>query len=101
MFHLTCFDTCRFAYRDVLGKVALSVVRLGWGSELLLLPSRELSPAVLLLRDAASQRAAGLEPPLQPGAGSLQETYWHRSSCWQRAVLHQGAVGQGRGAPDV
>lgn len=76
-----------FACRDRLGKVPWS--REPWleASGMVLLSSGEGAQLLLLLGVAASPYAVGLELRLQPGAGSLEETHWHRSGCWQSRVL--------------
>lgn len=53
------------------------------------------APAV---RDAAGLYAVGLWLQLQPGAGGLQETSWHRSCCWQGAECCAGSCWLGSGS---
>lgn len=82
-----CWGTRGFACRDRLGKMPWSCEPWLEASGMGLLPSREGAQLLLLLGAAASPYAVGLQLCLQPGAGSLEETHWHRSGCWQSTVL--------------
>lgn len=82
------WGTRGFACRDRLGKVPLSCEPwLEARGVMVLLSSGEGAQLFLLLGAAASPYAVGLELCLQPGAGTLEETHWHRSGCWQSGVL--------------
>lgn len=66
-------------WEKCLGVVSLAGGK--WDGAALLWAGSSAAPA------AASPYAVGLELCLQPGAGSLEETHWHGSGCWQSRVL--------------